>query len=336
MTIEEDIDNIRDRLKKGSFKSETAVRQGIVNRLLRSLAWPTEDTEVVYPEYPVGGGKVDYALCHPSNKPRVFIEAKQVGNIEGAEEQLFGYDSRIRVSIAVLTDGQIWRFFHPTGEGTWKQRKVYDLDLITGNSNEMAECFNRYLHYEAIRSGNALEAIRGDYDNLVKQRKIEEGLPEAWHTLLHESDQRLTQVIAEMTENLCGHRPSTEQVIAFLRMEELPPIRNDENSDVEQSSTSKSRRNKPSTRLRVKINNDVIERQHAKDTFIEVIEKLGLEKVMEAHPSTVSVEPPKYFWCQSGELYIHYYPDTNAKKLALEEIGKELGIQLIAEIIPKK
>ena len=336
MTIQEHIDNVRDRLEKGSFKSETAVRQGIVDPLLRLLVWPTEDTEVVYPEYPVGTGKVDYALCHPSTEPRVFIEAKQVGNIEGAEEQLFGYDSRIRVPIAVLTDGQIWRFFHPTGEGTWQQRRVYDLDLITGNSNEIAECFNRYLHYEAICSGNALEAVKGDYDNLVKQRKIEEGLPKAWHTLLQENDESLSQIVAEKTETLCGHRPSTEQVIAFLRKEELPPIRNDENSDEEQSSTSKSRKNKPSTRLRVKMNNDVIEHQHAKDTFIEVIEKLGLEKVKEAHPSTVLVDPPKYFWCQSGELYIYYYPDTNAKKLALEEIGKEMGIQLIAEIVPKK
>ena len=111
MTLKEHIDDIRQRLEQKIFKSETAVRQGIVNPLLRSLGWPTNDTQTVFPEYTVGSGRVDYALCHPTSTPRVFIEAKQVGNIEGAEEQLFGYDSRIRVPIAVLTDGQQWRFF---------------------------------------------------------------------------------------------------------------------------------------------------------------------------------------------------------------------------------
>lgn len=105
MTLKEHIDDIGKRLKNNEFSSEQAVRQGIIDRLLLNLGWPTHDTKIVYPEYPVGDGKVDYALCHPSSRPRVFIEAKQVGNIKGAEEQLFGYDFRIRVPIAILTAG---------------------------------------------------------------------------------------------------------------------------------------------------------------------------------------------------------------------------------------
>ena len=114
VSLKEHIDDICDRLRDKKYPNEQAVRQGIVDPLLRRLGWPTDDTQVVYPEYPVGDGEVDYALCHPSSRPRVFIEAKRVGNIKGAEEQLFGYDFRIRVPIAVLTDGQQWRFFHPT------------------------------------------------------------------------------------------------------------------------------------------------------------------------------------------------------------------------------
>ncbi|MDE0686490.1 MAG: type I restriction enzyme HsdR N-terminal domain-containing protein [Candidatus Poribacteria bacterium] len=130
MTLKEHIDDISRRLEQNIFKSEAAVRQGIVDPLLRSLGWPTDDTLVVFPEYPVGSGQVDYALCHPSSTPRVFIEAKQVGNIKGAEEQLFGYDSRIRVPIAVLTDGREWQFFRPTGEGTWVVRDIICVYLL--------------------------------------------------------------------------------------------------------------------------------------------------------------------------------------------------------------
>ena len=107
MTLKEHIDNVRDRLKNKEYPNEQAVRLGIIDPLLRILGWPTDKPQIVFPEYPVGSGNVDYALCHPSSTPRVFIEAKQVGNIKGAEEQLFGYDARIRVPIAVLTDGNV-------------------------------------------------------------------------------------------------------------------------------------------------------------------------------------------------------------------------------------
>ena len=223
MTLKEHIDDIGNRLKNNEFPNEQAVRQGIIDRLLLNLGWPTYDTQIVYPEYSVGTGKVDYALCDPQSKsPRVFIEAKQVGNIEGAEQQLFAYDSLIRVPIAVLTDGQEWRFFHPTGEGTWTERKVDELNLREGDSEKSAKRFERYLSYEAIRTGEAINAIREDYDNLVRQRKIESGLPEAWRILVQEADEDLLEVVAGKTESVCGYRPDDEQIIAFLKKEELP------------------------------------------------------------------------------------------------------------------
>ena len=60
---------------------------------------------------------------------------------------------------------------------------------------------------------------------LTRQRKIERGLPEAWRTLVQGADESLVKVVAKKTESLCGHRPDHEQVIAFLKKEELPPVR---------------------------------------------------------------------------------------------------------------
>ena len=341
MTLKEHIDKIGNRLRNREFPNEQAVRQGIVDPLLRTLGWPTDDTLVVYPEYGVGSGEVDYALCHPSSTPRVFIEAKRVGNIEGAEKQLFGYDLRIRVPIAVLTDGQKWRFFHPTGEGTWMERKIRELDFISGDSEESAECLNRYLNYEAIRSGKAIKAIREDYDNLVRQRMIERGLPEAWHILVQEADEALLTVVAEKTENVCGHRPDDEQITAFLKNEDLPMVQpsfpEPREDQPEQPDIPKPRKNRPSTRLRVTMfDGEVIERPHAKATFIEMIERFGIERVMRVHPSTVSIEPPKYFRDKRGQFYIHHYADTASKKKALEEIAQLLNIQLTVEIVEKR
>ena len=146
MTLKKDIDDIRKGLEANQYGSEAAVSQGIVLRLLNVLDWPTYNTQVIIPEYSVEGRRVDYALCHPLSKPLVFIEVKQVGNIEGAERQLFEYAFHTGVPIAILTDGREWHFFHPSGQGDYKERRVYKLDLIERDSEESAIRLNRYLH----------------------------------------------------------------------------------------------------------------------------------------------------------------------------------------------
>jgi predicted type IV restriction endonuclease len=71
------IAEIRDGIKNGRFTNEAAISQGIVLRLLSSLKWPTYNTQIVFPEYALSGRRVDFALCHPVNKPILFIEVKQ-------------------------------------------------------------------------------------------------------------------------------------------------------------------------------------------------------------------------------------------------------------------
>ena len=172
MILKEHIDDIRNQLKEGLFINEAAVSQGIVLRLLNVLTWPTYNTQVIIPEYSVEGRRVDYALCHPPSKPIVFIEVKQVGNIEGAERQLFEYAFHEGVPIAILTDGQEWQFFHPSGRGDYRERRVYKLDLIERDSEKSAERLNRYLNYDSIRTEEAVEAIKADYEKVLQQRQV--------------------------------------------------------------------------------------------------------------------------------------------------------------------
>jgi hypothetical protein len=49
---------------------------GIVQRLLHSLGCPVYNTEVVAPEYSLGGRRAVYALCHPPLEPVMLVEVK--------------------------------------------------------------------------------------------------------------------------------------------------------------------------------------------------------------------------------------------------------------------
>ncbi len=171
MTLKEHIDDIRGSLETGRYPDEAAVRQGVVLRLLDALDWPIYSPQIVYPQYPVGEGKVDFALCHPESTPLVFIEVKQIGNIEEAEQQLFEYAFHEGIiPIAVLTDGQKWRFFHLMGLEYYRELKVCELDFIKGNSEEIADCLNIYLNYQSIRKGEAIRRIKKDYKRIYKQK----------------------------------------------------------------------------------------------------------------------------------------------------------------------
>ena len=192
MTLKEHIDDIRDNLEQGLFTNEAAVCDYIVRRLLvDALGWPRHAPNVVIREYGVEGTRVDFALCHPPSKPIIFIEVKKVGNIDGAEQQLFEYAFHEGIPIAILTDGREWRFFHPTAQGNYRERKVCELNLSEGNSEENAKCFKRYLNYEAIQTGEAVEAIKADYEKVVQEREVATRLPEAWGKLVEEADEFL-------------------------------------------------------------------------------------------------------------------------------------------------
>jgi len=191
--LKEHIENIRAGIRAGRFMNEASVSQGIVLRILNELSWPTYDTEVVSPEYSVEGRRVDYALCHPPGKPVVFIEVKQVGQSDGAERQLFEYAFHKGVPIAILTDGQEWHFFLPGGQGDYGERRVYKLDIVEREVDESASRLTRYLQYEAICSGAAVEAARSDYQNVARERQIKATLPEAWSKLVEEEDELLLE-----------------------------------------------------------------------------------------------------------------------------------------------
>jgi predicted type IV restriction endonuclease len=217
MTLADHIDEVRAGIRAGRYGNEAAVSQGIVLRLLNALGWPTFDTQVVCPEYGLGGRRVDYALCHPANRPAAFIEVKQIGQSDGAERQLFEYAFHEGVPIAILTDGQEWNFFLPAEQGDYTERRVYKLDILERELDEGVARLERYLSYSRVTSGAALTTAREDYKNVSRSRQMLTTFPEAWSKLVGEEDELLLELLADKVESLCGFRPDVDMVAKFLR-----------------------------------------------------------------------------------------------------------------------
>ena len=219
MELEEHIDDIRKGLKQNNYTNEASVRRSIVDPLLTALGWST-DPKIVIPEYTTNKRRVDYALCHPELKPRVFIEVKQVGNIDGAERQLFEYAFHEGIPILILTDGQKWRFFHPSGSGDYAERLVHEFDIVEDDNAEVVNCLNRYLNYTSVQAGEAMTTIAEDYKNVFRNREILRSLPQAWDNLVSgqsENSEFLIEAVKSETERLCGNSPTDEQVFNFLK-----------------------------------------------------------------------------------------------------------------------
>lgn len=217
MTLQTHIDEVRAGLRAGRYTNEAAVSQGIILRLLGALGWPTYDTQIVCPEYSLSGRRVDYALCHPANKPVAFIEVKQVGQSDGAERQLFEYAFHEGVPMAILTDGQEWNFFLPAEQGDYAERRVYKLDIVERDLDESVARMDRYLSYSRVSAGDALAAAREDYRNVSRSRQMRSTLPEAWSRLVTEEDELLLELVADKVESLCGFKPDVDTVAKFLR-----------------------------------------------------------------------------------------------------------------------
>jgi predicted type IV restriction endonuclease len=197
---------------------ETETKQAMILPVLQLLGWNVWDTEEVKLEYPVEGkkvaegGKVDYCL-RIRGKSKVFLEAKRPGeDLEKHQEQLLDYSFREGVDLAILSNGVFWWFYLPMKRGHWKERKFYAIDIMQQTVNEIAEKFTQLLSRNQVQSGAALQNAKSIYEQLDRQKKINETLPKAWNKIISAGDPRLYDLLSETTESICGFRPDDEDV----------------------------------------------------------------------------------------------------------------------------
>ena len=342
MSLEEHILDIQDKLNNNKYPNEQAISQGVVLRLLETMGWPIYEPTLVIPEYRVNGRRVDFALCTQSDKPMIFIEVKQLGNTLGADKQVFEYAYHKGVPFAIVTDGREWHFYLPAEVGNYDERKVYVLDLVERNVRESLEHLQRYLSFNEVESGKALENAREDYKNVSRERRARENIPEAWRKLIKEGDEILIESVSEKVEALCGFKPAQQQVLSFLKL--LEP-----NSAITETRITPSEGNHPSPKQRkqrkkIKVtfpDGDEIYESVVAKMFVRVIRKIGAEKVrslniQQAGYPLISEQEykDKGQWAavDSG-LYVNTRSNTDVKCQHLCEINRKLNLGL--KIVPK-
>ena len=207
----------RVRLLSGAM-NEAQVSQGPVRSILQALGWDTFDVDSVVPEYSVGNRRVDYALKATPTATDVFLEIKAPGKADDtADQQLFEYAFHVGVPFAVLTDGRIWNFYLPSGQGNYQDRRLFKLDIVERELSDACERLERYLAFERVKNGTArIEAVR-EYEDRFQRNKVKELIPKVWQSLLSEPDDLLCDVLIEAVEAQGGQRPLREDVITFFQ-----------------------------------------------------------------------------------------------------------------------
>ena len=342
MTLENHIPDIQEKLKKNEYPNEQSISQGIVLRILSVLGWPIYDTQIVIPEFNIQGRRVDFALCHPNNKPIIFIEVKQPGNMVGADKQLFEYAFHTGVPLAIVTDGKEWHFYLPAEIGDYDERRVYKLDLLGREIHESSYRLDRYISYENSITGKALECAREDYRNVSKARQAKANIPIAWEKLIEENDEMLIDVISERVESLCGFKPTRDQVIAFL-INLQPKLQSPQRKPIIASIKPNEAKEPVTSRAKIKVtfsDGTSVCMQKVADTMVEVIKKIGAEKVrsldirMYGYPliSDKKVGQEKYNWSElNHNCFVLTHSSTDKKVSQLNEINEALNLGLRIE-----
>ena len=221
MELVKELFEIQKSIKAGQFPNEAAVSRGVVMRILNALGWPVFNATIVWPEFPLDSLRVDYALCTPPKKAAIIIEVKAVGKAENSDAQLLEYAFKSGVPMTLLTDGQEWHFYLPSGQGSFEERRFYKLDIVERDLQECTEKFNRYLSFDRVRSGDALRAAHVDYDSAAIERTVKETIPQAWQRLIEEPDSLLVDLLSEKVADLCGYKADPDLVEEFLRKQTM-------------------------------------------------------------------------------------------------------------------
>jgi len=157
-----------------------AVRDQIVNPILRSLGWNPENPEEVQPNVSTEEGVPDYSLMK-NGKKILFVEAKKLSvDIEQREviRQLAKYSFSEGTKYGVLTNGAVWILIRSFEEGTTlTERIVWKTDL----ENEELPAVGRKI---TTISKTNIEQI----EVLVKKVQI---LDEIWQSLSDEPEEMI-------------------------------------------------------------------------------------------------------------------------------------------------
>ena len=195
---------------------EAGIRARVIDHLFALIEWQIFDQNEFKREYPVPGGRVDYALL-VNGDPKVFIEAKSPREDLGShEDQLVTYSAKRGVPLAALTNGLNWWLYLPLKEGEFEARRFCELDINKHDVSEVCERLIEFLARENVYSGAAVENAERRLKSLHDARKVNEALPQVWEELIAGPDDLLADLINERVKGRYGIEAAPERIKGFL------------------------------------------------------------------------------------------------------------------------
>ena len=213
MTLIEVVEFIKSAPEVGDY-SEAQICHSVIIDTLKILGWSSRQSDI-YSQYPIEGSFLDYCLAS-GDKNKVFVEVKRPRErLSDHEEQLLNYAFKQGVRIAVLTNGLEWRFYLPLSGGSWSDRMFYKANLATENIENLNTYFSMYLSKATILNGDAYLKATQELENKRSAHEIEQTIPRAWDAILSGPDTILVDLISETVEELCGFKPTEDQIASF-------------------------------------------------------------------------------------------------------------------------
>jgi len=328
----EELNNLSNRIPnyKDNVKGEQATIDAFVKPFIRALGYDdTNPTEVV-PQFTADigtkqGEKVDFAILK-DDKAIMLIECKDwsSGLSTANFSQLYRYFAALpEAHIGVLTNGVVYQFYTDLE----KENVMDDKPFFQLNMSDIQQPL---------------------VDVLKNFTKDNFDLDEARTTAINLKLR--TEIKGVLTEQL---ETPTKGFVEFLRNAIEPPRKLEDFTDIvklafrefldeqnEREPNGSDRGSLKFTNLKVTMpDGNVIHHYNGKDTYIEVLEKLGLEEVMRVRPNIVSTEQFSLatkginrggFWVRGTNGF-----STRDRKKELEKIARGLGVSLLVEQVKK-
>ena len=345
--MEKLIQTIQQKIIKGSYRTEEAVKTQICLPILRELGWKVDLPEHLVYEYGIDRLRVDIALCHPPEKPAVFIEVKAPDKCSTqGEDQIFGYAAgRGGVPMIILTDGDEWHFYNSYGIGDYKSRKVKSFLLRKDKPDDCVAHFIRYLQYDRVKKGAAFDDLRLDHKKIVEQTEATLKIPEAWRQLVNNSDEMLIEIIVDQVKAITSgeHTPEIKDVVEFLKI--LKPARQPVKQPTLRSGEASQPKAPPAApeaekvTHQYKINSQIHRGRNGKDVYMKV-----LDYVLAEYGRFEELKNQKFNKMKSRDLGAGYHmsedrdeiPKGREHKTQLRQSRKWVNTNLSADTMSSK
>lgn len=349
MTLHETLEDVQ-RKYEGNIdyyrSNEAAVRTQLIEPVLAVLDWLPTDPARVRPNDKNEENKFpDYTLLK-SDKIVMVIEAKKVSvdlhdTVVMVQLQKYCYLGSITVPYGVLTNGIKWIAFQTLGENV-NERTIWEIDLTKDTIEDSKRCLSM------LSFGN-IEAL----ESRINEDK---NLNIAWHSRFP-TQAEITKLVAKAfkkeLQDRGHHFPDNKiqaftQKVLFTQEETSIPTSHQELSP-KTVTTISVKTEKESKREKIQVrfpkDNTVICQNQVIDTLVEVIEKIGIERIADlkilANSKSCtylveqnlldSFERPRqrlvsgwYIWTNSN---------TQTKLEQLKEINTRLGLNLDIKVI---